>query len=59
MHPTDDVVTAPVLLQEVFGCEPDDEPLPGMAEGAIPVCAGEWRRRPDNRWQFWANDEAE
>lgn len=51
LRATDDVVTTEVLFVDVFGDEvPDDLPA------TIGVCAGEWRREPDGRWRFWADD---
>jgi hypothetical protein len=59
LKPTDDIVTVAVLRGDVFGLSHDDEMPPGTQEGVIRVCDGEWRRRPDNRWQFWQHDDKE
>ena len=56
MRPTEDVVTVPVLL-DLFGVGPDDDVPLDFSRGVIPTCAGEWRRSPDMRWQFFADDE--
>lgn len=57
MRATDDVVTDTVLRYDVFGMTTSDEWPDGFERGCIPVCAGEWRRRQDNRWQFFAYED--
>jgi hypothetical protein len=59
MIATDDVVTDTVLRYDVFGMRTDDEWPDGYDRGVITVCDGEWRRRPDNRWQYYRDDADE
>lgn len=35
-------------LSRLIGDDPNT-----FSDGVIVVCAGEWRRLPDGRWQWW------